>query len=179
MADLIVYDSLGAPEDTASATGSLHGKLAYIVATVFPTLQKPRHAVIGSFLTSVTTAYQTALSVNGKGSLKFLGYWRDNEFAASDYIKLTIDDVVMGNGRFMVGEQAPRFMVPDARFFLNYNNLAPNLVTDGLPLYNGSGTVITGYGNGFIDISFTANLKIEVKHIDNNAGHVTWIYDIE
>lgn len=179
MADLIIYDSLGAPEDTASDTGSLHAKVAYIVDTVIPTLQKPRHAVLGSFSTNVTTAYQTALSVSGKGSLKFLGYWLNNEYAATDSIKLTIDDVVMGNGYFRVGEQAPRFMVPDARFFLNYNNPVPSLFIDGLPLYNGNGTVITGYGNGFIDISFTTNLKIEVKHIDNNLGQVTWIYDIE
>lgn len=34
MADLIVYDSLGAPEDTASDTGSLHAKIAYLKSYV-------------------------------------------------------------------------------------------------------------------------------------------------
>ena len=170
---------VGLRTDVASATGSLHAKIKNIIAAELPKLQKPRRAVGGSFATSVTTNYQTGLSISGRGSLKFLGC--SSLSGSSDYIKLTVDGNVMGWGR-AIGHEEIEFLVPSPAFFMQISESGGGFEYN--TYYAGSSDYgerfnYRAIGNGFIDIHFSTSLKIEVKHISNNVNTVHWIYDIE
>jgi len=180
MADIIVYDSLGAPEDTASATGSLHAKIANIIAVELPKLQKPRGSIRGTFSTTVTTSFQTALSVSGKGRLTFF----DVAVVAatfSDSCYIEVDGVTIGAGKATCGviDGVAGALVTNAQFFNNLDTSNSNAFSTNR-YWNGN-TVTMQYqaGNGFVDISFTESLKIYVKHISNSSGVFTWMYEIE
>ena len=182
--DAIVYDEIttqiGDKDDVADPAGSLHAKIKNIIAAELPKLQKPRRAVRGSFATSVTTDYQTGLSISGRGSLKFLGCIGSLS-GSSDYIKLTVDGNVMGWG-YATGHEGIKFLVPSPAFFMQTSESGGGFEYN--TYYTGSSDYgeefnYRAIGNGFIDIHFSTSLKIEVKHIRDNVNTVHWIYDIE
>ncbi|MDD4469257.1 MAG: hypothetical protein PHR29_04875 [Acholeplasmataceae bacterium] len=72
MADLIVYDSLGAPEDTASATGSLHAKVRNLSDVL------------------LATKYRTIASDNQRANLDEVVWQLSEDFAKTREIQMCI-----------------------------------------------------------------------------------------
>ena len=72
MADLIVYDSLGAPEDPASDTGSLHAKVRNLSDVL------------------LATKYRAIASDNQRANLDALAYQWSEDFAKTKEIQMCI-----------------------------------------------------------------------------------------
>ena len=72
MADLIVYDSLGAPEDPASDTGSLHAKVRNLSDVL------------------LATKYRTIASDNQRANLDASAYQWSEDFAKTKEIQMCI-----------------------------------------------------------------------------------------
>lgn len=179
---------IGQRTDVGSSSGSLHAKIADLkssLLTEIGTRQKPRHSLRGAFQTSVTASLQTALSVSGKGSLKYLaGHISVGDINYNDRIRVTIDGVLFGAGYTNSGSSSSSFIVPNGAFWMGGANEIANIQTwTPYPFnyYTGENFLDNYYsiGNGFIDIPFTTSLLIQVIHISNSSVNFNWIYDIE
>lgn len=149
---------LGLRTDTASATGSLHAKIAHIVGTLFPALQKPRglHGAPGSFTTALTT-YQTALSITGKGRLVYLAAATASN--STGVVQIEIDGALVCVGS--IGTTSGVLWFPDNSFPISY-----------------SGT-FTSSGNPHLDLSFKESLVIYIKADMGIGAYVYWQYENE
>jgi len=167
MADIVVYDTVGAPEDTASATGSLHAKVADVKdqLDVLPsTRQAPRgvQGAAGSFYTGNNSAYQTALNITGKG--KLVGLKLGDTASDHGFVKVTVDGTVISSGRGY--NSGPHYPTPEWMFVTDGTTLIYDTIANG-------GTPINAA------ISFKTSLKIELKVFAGIGVYVYWQYELE
>lgn len=175
-----VNTNTGSNADAANASGSIHAKIKELrtyIAGLFSPVQKARKSVVGSFHVGYTDEYVVCLNVTGKGSLKMLGLVPGSAVEATfgGVVKLTIDGVVVGEGRGTVVNVKDRKMVaPVTHEF--FSKVATGI---GFSMYDiGSENYKTG-PMGMIDIPFRSSLKIECRRYAANSAAVLWIYEIE
>ena len=150
---------LGLRTDAASDSGSVHAKIAHIVGTLFPTLQKPRglHGAPGSFTTALTT-YQTALSITGRGRLVYLAAATASNSTGD--IQIEIDGTLVALAS--IGTTSGDLWYPDAQF--PFNVLAATFASSGDP---------------HVDMSFKESLVIYIKADMGGGAYVYWQYENE
>jgi hypothetical protein len=150
---------VGLRTDAASATGSLHAKIAYLKDTTIPGRQAPRGpaGAFGSFSTS-QPSYQTALNVSGRGSLIGLVLTGQNDMLEHAYVKLTVDGYALAESH---GPDAGNIAYPE----LNYLFGGLNFSASGDPRN--------------AEIEFKSSLKIELKNVNHNTCTIKWLYTVE
>ena len=159
--DVVVYDSLGAQEDTASSTGSLHAK----VKDVRNLIQKPRGLAgpVASLQTD-NQAYQTALSVNGKG--KLIGVWATCTQSAGEFrVRITLDGVVVTSSGSVTDMVKIYYPLPTC---LSVNDDSAEGWSLEASLRN-------------LELEFKTSIKIEVRSPKGNPYYATvhYLYTIE
>lgn len=160
---------VGLRTDTADAAGSLHAKVKYINDTKIPTTetnltnaintrQAPRGPVTarGSFSSSNSAVWETALNITGKGKLVALGAYGSTTQALS--IKVTVDGYLFNFASPAVADT----------FFP-----APVYVKTSTDALN---TAANGGRPDMFQIEFKSSLKIEVYYPAANNHSVYWIY---
>ena len=152
---------LGKKTDAASATGSVHAKIAHIVGTVIPTLQKPRglHGAPGSFTTALTT-YQTALSITGRGRLVYLAAATASNSTGD--IQIEIDGTLVALAS--IGTTSGDLWYPDKQFPFSVRVLTATFASTGDP---------------HLDMSFKESLVIYIKADMGGGAYVYWQYENE
>jgi hypothetical protein len=172
----------GSNADAANASGSIHAKIKELrtyIAGLFSPVQKARKSVVGSFYIGYPDAYVVCLNITGKGSLKMLaivpGAATSGTFVGG--VKLTIDGVVVGEGRGTVVNANDRKMVAP----VTHEFFSKVWTGIGFSMYDaGSGDYRTG-PMGMIDIPFRSSLKIEAMNYQTalNSADVLWLYETE
>ncbi len=155
---------VGLRTDAASATGSLHAKVAELrsyVNTQLALVQKPRgiHGRPGSFSTSQTT-YQTALSVTGKGKLTHLAVYTGT--GGKGKAKVTIDGNLVTIGSFGTNQQ---MHYPTADFFFSTSE---------------ANYIFGATENAAVNLSYKTALKIEIAYESGpEPAKIFWQYEHE
>lgn len=164
---IVLYPEVGTKEDVASATGSLHAKIAELRAyinTELAKVQKPRgvHGASGYFATS-ESSFQTALNVTGRGKLTALRC-RTNSNAGA-YIKITIDGTAVGFGNVEVSGATWWYPTKVFPFTTSNNSSDMNFSADG---------------DSRVELSYKTSLKIEISAMQaGKAVSVGWQYEHE
>ena len=70
MADIVIYDSLGAPEDVANATGSLHAKIADLAANKIGDSSHVRadNTLMGWMASPIKSIQRSTVNLSGGGT---------------------------------------------------------------------------------------------------------------
>ena len=168
--------SVGLRDDAASATGSLHAKVADLATTKHNALtasintrQKPRGpaGAFGTFSTAEVT-YQTALNITGIGTLRALKARKASAGPEGQTaVKITIDGHVVADGR-----------TPSVTATTDFFPVEFMFVTDGTTT-TGWATLANG-GRPIVNLDFKTSLKIEVMRLTGGDGaSVMWYYEIE
>jgi hypothetical protein len=152
-----MYSLVGSDSDSASASGSVHAKIKELRTA----LQKPRGAAgaFGSYTTTAST-YATALSITGKGSLKWLQLVSSG---ALSYCRVKIDGYTVHSGRTAATAGA---WYPAADF-----------------LFSTDPGVTAGWSQtahmGLLDLNFKTSLVLEVYGNGGASTTIKWYYESE
>jgi hypothetical protein len=170
-----IRKQIGLRTDTASSTGSAHAKAGYIISylanSVNAVLQKPRGPVgtAGIFSTSIRTAYQTALSISGKGKLVALSIGLTGGGGITSGVRATVDGYVVAEGHGITPAAAPYLAHPTGAFLVSQTS--------------GTNTIFDAPENGGnqcnCQIEFKSSLVIETKEIAGGSAQVWWQYVTE
>jgi hypothetical protein len=171
MADPVTSNKIdlqvGFPTDIANALGTLHAKVADIVANQLPLSQRPRQAQPGGSFSTTSTSPVTALSVTGKGKLN--AFYLNNTSASYGTQYSIIVDEVATIGGFSGLRTGTFYPLP---IFLTTNSSS---ITTVDTIANGGSMM--NMGNG---ISFKTSLIIQVNvTASSSTGTVYWQYEKE
>jgi len=153
-----LYSLVGSDSDSASASGSVHAKIKELRTA----LQKPRGAAgaFGSYTTTAST-YATALSITGKGSLKWLQLGSPESHML--YCRVTIDGYIVHSARIAATSGV---WYPAADFLFSTDPKVTAGWSQTAPM-------------GLLDLNFKTSLVLEVYGQGGVTAILKWYYELE